>query len=95
MHKAPARPRGHLAGVDGARTRTRAAGGWHAEWETLTEALRLAGGAARHGEEMLAGLRVDATRMRRNLGLEGGLIMAESVTVRLSPHSAMAPRRSS
>jgi 3-carboxy-cis,cis-muconate cycloisomerase len=68
-----------------AQEHERAAGGWHAEWETLTEALRLAGGAARHAREMLAGLRADATRMRHNLGLTGGLIMAESVTVRLSP----------
>ncbi len=63
----------------------RAAGGWHAEWETLTDALRLTGGGARHGREMLAGLRVDAGRMRDNLGVTGGLIMAESVVARLSP----------
>ncbi|HUK69880.1 MAG TPA: hypothetical protein VLW50_14200 [Streptosporangiaceae bacterium] len=43
---------------------TSAAGGWHAEWETLTDALRLTSGAASHGRQMLAGLQVDAERMR-------------------------------
>jgi 3-carboxy-cis,cis-muconate cycloisomerase len=67
-----------------AQEHERAAGGWHAEWETLTEALRLTGGAARHGREMLAGLRFDAARMRGNLGVTNGLIMAESVATYLS-----------
>ncbi len=68
-----------------AQEHERAAGGWHAEWETLTDALRLTSGAASHGREMLAGLQVDAERMRGNLGVTGGLIMAESVVARLSP----------
>ncbi len=68
-----------------AQEHERAGGGWHAEWETLTEALRLTGGAALHGREMLAGLRVNAARMRDNLGGTNGLIMAESVAARLSP----------
>jgi 3-carboxy-cis,cis-muconate cycloisomerase len=68
-----------------AQEHERAAGGWHAEWETLSEALRLTGAAARHSRQMLAGLRVDADRMRGNLALTKGLIMAESVTARLSP----------
>ena len=63
----------------------RAAGAWHAEWETLTELLRLTGGAAAHARELVAGLSVDAGRMRENLGLTHGTIMAESVASRLAP----------
>lgn len=63
----------------------RAAGAWHAEWETLTDLLRLAGGAAAHARGLVAGLSVDAARMRENLGLTQGTIMAESVASRLAP----------
>jgi 3-carboxy-cis,cis-muconate cycloisomerase len=63
----------------------RAAGAWHAEWETLTELLRLTGGAAAHTREIVTGLSVDAGRMRENLALTHGTIMSESVASRLSP----------
>ncbi len=63
----------------------RAAGAWHAEWETLTELLRLTGGAAAHAREIVAGLSVDAARMQQNLGLTRGTIMSESVASRLAP----------
>lgn len=63
----------------------RAAGAWHAEWETLTELLRVVGGAVRGTRELLSRLRVDPERMRRNLDLTGGLLLAESVAVRLAP----------
>jgi 3-carboxy-cis,cis-muconate cycloisomerase len=46
----------------------RAAGRWQAEWATLTELLRLAGGTAGHARELLAGLRVHPDRMRANAG---------------------------
>jgi 3-carboxy-cis,cis-muconate cycloisomerase len=58
----------------------RAAGAWHAEWESLTDLLRVTGGAAGHVREVLDGLRVDAVRMRANLDATGGLLMAEGVT---------------
>lgn len=45
----------------------RAAGAWHAEWETLSDLLRLAGSAAAWARELLDGLEVDAERMRANL----------------------------
>jgi 3-carboxy-cis,cis-muconate cycloisomerase len=45
----------------------RAAGAWHAEWETLGDLLRLTGSAAAWGRELLDGLQVDAERMRANL----------------------------
>jgi 3-carboxy-cis,cis-muconate cycloisomerase len=57
----------------------RAAGGWQAEWEPLAELLRLTGSAAAWIREAVDGLRVDPARMRRNLDLTGGLLMAERV----------------
>ena len=57
----------------------RAAGPWHAEWDALTGALAGAGGAAAAVAEALAGREVDPARMRRNLDLTGGLVMAERV----------------
>ncbi|OLB81016.1 MAG: 3-carboxy-cis,cis-muconate cycloisomerase [Actinobacteria bacterium 13_2_20CM_2_71_6] len=63
----------------------RAAGAWQAEWETLRELLRLVGGAAAGTRDLLAGLRVDPERMRRNLSLTDGLVMAEAVAARLTP----------
>ena len=63
----------------------RAAGAWHAEWETLSDLLRLTGSAASWSAALLAGLRVDAARMRANLAASGGLMMAEHVTAELAP----------
>jgi 3-carboxy-cis,cis-muconate cycloisomerase len=57
----------------------RAAGPWHAEWDALTGALAATGGAVAAVAEALAGLEVDTTRMRQNLSITGGLIMAERV----------------
>ncbi|WP_239088501.1 3-carboxy-cis,cis-muconate cycloisomerase [Planosporangium mesophilum] len=62
----------------------RAAGRWQAEWETVTELLRLTGGAAGHTRALLADLRVDPVRMRANLDAGGGLTMAESAVGRLA-----------
>ena len=62
-----------------AQEHERAAGAWQAEWPALSETLRLAGGAVARLAEVLAGLQVDSRRMRHNLDLTGGLIMAESV----------------
>src|SRR5206468_9068398 len=45
----------------------RAAGAWHAEWETLSDSLRLTGAAAAWGREMLEHLEVDRDRIRANL----------------------------
>ncbi|HEY7196751.1 MAG TPA: 3-carboxy-cis,cis-muconate cycloisomerase [Gaiellaceae bacterium] len=50
-----------------AQEHERAAGGWHAEWGPLGEALLLTGGAAARMREVLEGLRVDEARMRSNL----------------------------
>ncbi len=62
----------------------RAVGAWHSEWQTVTELLRLVGGAVYGLRELLSRLRVDPERMRRNLELTGGLLMAENVAGRLA-----------
>ena len=64
----------------------RGAGGWHAEWQTLRTALRLAGGAARNAAELTGGLVVHPDRMRANLGATGGLIVSERVVAALTPY---------
>jgi 3-carboxy-cis,cis-muconate cycloisomerase len=63
----------------------RAAGAWHAEWETLSELLRLTGSASSWLASLLTGLVVDPERMRANLAATGGLPLAEHLTAMLAP----------
>ncbi|MBV7696204.1 adenylosuccinate lyase family protein [Streptomyces sp. TRM70350] len=63
----------------------RPAGAWHAEWQPLREALRLAGGAAHTAVELTEGLVVHPERMLANLELTGGAVVAERLTVALAP----------
>ena len=58
----------------------RAAGAWHAEWEPLTELLRLTGSAANWATELMSGLVVDAARMAANLAATKDLPLANHVT---------------
>jgi 3-carboxy-cis,cis-muconate cycloisomerase len=67
-----------------AQEHERAAGAWQSEWETLTDLLRLVGGAAAGTRELLSGLRVDAGRMRDNLAATSDVLMSESVAARLA-----------
>jgi 3-carboxy-cis,cis-muconate cycloisomerase len=69
----------------------RAAGGWHAEWEPVAELLRLTSSAAAWTAELLAGLDVDADRMRSNLAAAGELPMAEQIATRLMPALGRLP----
>ena len=69
----------------------RAAGGWHAEWEPLGDLLRLTGSAASWGGELLAGLDIDAGRMRANLDAAAGLPLAESVAALLAWGGTVPP----
>ncbi len=63
----------------------RALGGWQAEWETVTELLALAGGAAARTHETVAGLEVDADAMAANLARTGGVALAERISLALAP----------
>jgi 3-carboxy-cis,cis-muconate cycloisomerase len=65
----------------------RATGPWQLEWVAIPEAFIAAGGALKHARFMLDGLIVDAGRMRRNLDLTGGLIVAEAVMMALAQHA--------
>ena len=64
----------------------RATGPWHAEWIALPEAFVLTGGALHQAKFMLSGLVVDKARMRRNLDMTHGLIVAEAVMMGLAPY---------
>ncbi|MHA6804199.1 3-carboxy-cis,cis-muconate cycloisomerase [Salinifilum ghardaiensis] len=64
----------------------RAAGAWQAEWEPVTQLLRLTAAAAAHTRAVLAELRVHPQRMAANLGATGGAIMAEAAAAALSEH---------
>jgi 3-carboxy-cis,cis-muconate cycloisomerase len=63
----------------------RAAGGWHAEWETVTDLVRLLGSAASWMREVVSGLTVNVERMRANFDAAGGLPLAERVSAELTP----------
>jgi adenylosuccinate lyase len=55
-----------------------------AEWETLSDALALTGGAATVIREAMEGLQVHPQRMRENLDVTKGLLLAENVTTILA-----------
>jgi 3-carboxy-cis,cis-muconate cycloisomerase len=61
----------------------RGLGTWHAEWETLPELLMLCGGALATACALVEDWTVDTARMRANLDVTHGLIMAEAVTMAL------------
>ncbi|WP_091754296.1 3-carboxy-cis,cis-muconate cycloisomerase [Methylobacterium sp. ap11] len=65
----------------------RATGPWHAEWMAIPESFVLTAGALHQAKFALGGLIVDEARMRRNLGLSRGLIVAEAVMMALAPHT--------
>ncbi len=62
----------------------RGGGAWQAEWEALSGALATTGGAAAALAGTLEGLEVDSERMRANLGLTGGGVVAERVALLLT-----------
>ncbi|MGW4940858.1 lyase family protein [Actinoplanes sp. NPDC004185] len=63
----------------------RAAGDWHAEWQPLRALLTSTGSAAHQLRRALTDLRVDAARMRANLDLTHGALLAERVAGALRP----------
>lgn len=62
----------------------RSLGLWHAEWETLPELCCLVSGALQQALLLVPGLEVDAARMRTNLDLTQGLVLAEAVSIALA-----------
>jgi 3-carboxy-cis,cis-muconate cycloisomerase len=63
----------------------RATGPWHLEWMAIPESFVYAAGACHQANFMLAGLYVDAARMRKNLDMTAGLIVAEAVMMAAAP----------
>lgn len=61
-----------------------ATGGWHAEWQSLNDLLRAAGGCAAGLRDVLDSLRVDDAQLARNLEKTGGSVMAERVSLDLA-----------
>ncbi|WP_444632862.1 class-II fumarase/aspartase family protein [Cupriavidus oxalaticus] len=64
----------------------RATGPWHAEWIAIPESFILTAGALHQAKFALGGLIVDAARMKHNLGISNGLIVAEAVMMGMAPH---------
>ncbi|HEX6257008.1 MAG TPA: 3-carboxy-cis,cis-muconate cycloisomerase [Euzebyales bacterium] len=62
----------------------RAAGAWHAEWMAWTDLLRVTGSAAAWLRDCLTNLDVHADRMRANLALTGGAVLAQRVVTALT-----------
>jgi 3-carboxy-cis,cis-muconate cycloisomerase len=63
----------------------RSTGPWQSEALALPQCIALTAGALSHARSIADGMTVDAERMRRNLDLSAGLIMAEAVTTALIP----------
>ena len=64
----------------------RATGPWHAEWVAIPESFVLTAGALHQAKFALGGLIVDAARMKQNLDMSKGLIVAEAVMMQMAPH---------
>jgi 3-carboxy-cis,cis-muconate cycloisomerase len=64
----------------------RSSGEWQAEWTLVPSLLLHTSSAALLTAELLATLNVDGEAMRANLGVDGGLVMAEAAMMALAPH---------
>ncbi len=62
----------------------RALGGWQAEWPTFPALALVTSGALRAVVDIAEGIEIDAQKMRANLDITGGLIMAEAVSLALA-----------
>ncbi|TQC50935.1 3-carboxy-cis,cis-muconate cycloisomerase [Rhodococcus sp. WS4] len=62
----------------------RSAGEWQIEWQVIPQLGVLAGSALSEALVIVKGMRVDADRMRANLDLDGGLVMAEAQMIQLA-----------
>ncbi|MGW5106004.1 3-carboxy-cis,cis-muconate cycloisomerase [Nocardia sp. NPDC004123] len=70
-----------LFGAAAAHEYQRAAGAWHGEWRPYIELLRTTGSAVHWLGTSLERLRVDVVRMRANVGITSGLLLAENVAI--------------
>ena len=68
----------------------RGVGGWHAEWETLTEIVRLTAGCLRCAEEIAEGAIVEVAAMQVDLDILRGVAMAEGVAFALARRAGKA-----
>lgn len=64
----------------------RSTGPWEIEWVVLPEIFCLMSGALKQTKFILAGLEVDAQRMRANIDMTNGLVMSEAVMMGLGPY---------
>jgi 3-carboxy-cis,cis-muconate cycloisomerase len=69
-----------------AQDHERATGPWQGEALAIPQAFVLTHGALLHARAIAEGMVVDPDRMRRNLNLTHGLIVAEAVMMGLAPH---------
>lgn len=72
--------------IDGVHEHERAAGDWQAEWVALPDTMCYAAGAIERVRTVLENLKVDTRRMRTNLELSRGLVMAEALAIELMGH---------
>jgi 3-carboxy-cis,cis-muconate cycloisomerase len=88
IHSTVALVRQHVAALLEAAVadHERSTGPWEIEWISLPEIFLLASGALAQTKLMLAGLEVDAARMRANLDLTKGMIVSEAAMMGLGPH---------
>lgn len=64
----------------------RSTGPWEIEWIALPEAFCLLAGALKQTSFVVAGLEVDAAKMRSNIDITNGLVMSEAVMMGLGPY---------
>lgn len=64
----------------------RSTGPWEIEWIALPEVFCLTAGALKQTRFVLAGLEVDAAKMRSNIDITNGLVMSEAVMMGLGPY---------
>lgn len=69
-----------------AQEHERSSGGWQTEWIIIPDAFKHACHAAHHVAASLTTLEVHPERMRTNLGVAGGTLMAESLATALAYH---------
>ena len=67
-----------------AQEHERGVGGWQTEWQAIPDLFRHASRVAQHVRAALSALEVDPERMRANLGIAGGALMAEALVVALA-----------